>query len=144
MRSLKDQLHLVPLFAPKAAVTDDTQQVSATIDRRDYESLLLCLITGTLTDADAVWLPAVYEGDASNMSDEALVADADLDPSSGGELAFGFQFDDDIECTKLAYCGNKRYVRVKIDTTTANTGNLFLAGVAILGHPKVRPTPTLA
>lgn len=124
-----------PAFAPKAAVTDGTAQVSATCDRRGYDSVMLALITGTLTDADAVW--SVLIEDSDDDSTYAAVVDAEL---NGTETLAGFAFGDDGECRKIGYCGVKRYVRATVDDTTANTGNLFLAGVWVLGHAADSPT----
>lgn len=138
MRDMMNNLHLVQLFPPKAAVTDGTAQVSAIIDTKGYDSLTLALTVGTLTDADATWSVLVEDGNDSGLSDAAAVVDAEL---IGTEVIAGFTFADDGECRKIGYKGSKRYVRVTVDDVTANTGNLFLAGIAILGYPAVAPTP---
>jgi hypothetical protein len=52
----------------------------------------------------------------------------------------GFTFAADNACRKLGYVGSKRYIRATIDDTTANTGNLFLAGVWVGGHSSRAPT----
>lgn len=124
MRDLMNNIHLQPAFAPKAAVTDGTAQTSLTCDlRKDgvrYDSAVLALVTGTLTDADAVWSVTIEESD--DDSSYAAVDDKDL---VGTEALAGFQFDDDNECRKIGYVGTKRYIRAVVDDTTANTGNLF-------------------
>lgn len=125
----------VPLFLPAAAVTDDTAQVSAIIDTAGFESCMLTLITGTLSDADATFAVLVEDGNASNLSDAAAVADKFL---IGTEAGAGFKFSDDGEARKIGYIGDKRYVRVTV-TPTGNTGNLFLAGIAVLGHARSEP-----
>ena len=51
-----------------------------------------------------------------------------------------FQFDDDGECRKIGYVGSKRYVRVTVTPSGNDSGNIFLAGVAILGNPEMFPT----
>ncbi|OGT54648.1 MAG: hypothetical protein A3E01_09860 [Gammaproteobacteria bacterium RIFCSPHIGHO2_12_FULL_63_22] len=135
MKDLMNNIHLQPAFAPKAAVTDGTAQVSASCNRQNYESVVLALITGTLTDADAVWSVLLEESD--DDSTYTAVADADL---IGTEALAGFAFGDDGECRKIGYRGTKKYLRATIDDTTANTGNLFLAGVWILGNPRHAPT----
>lgn len=137
MRSLLNHVHLVSAIAPIAARTDNTAIVSSIIDRRDFESLLFALNIGTNTDADATFAVTMREGDASNLSDGAAVAAADID----GTLALaGFTFADDLECRKIAYCGNKRYVELTITPSGNGAGNIFLSAMAILGHPKVMPT----
>lgn len=130
-------LHTVPLFTPKAAVTDDTAQVSAIIDTKGYDACTLALVTGTLTDANATFTVLVEDGDASNLSDAAAVADKFL---VGTEVLASFTFAADGKCRKIGYVGDKRYVRVTV-TPSGNTGDLYLAGMAILGNPHVVPTP---
>lgn len=142
MRDLMNGLDMVPAFLPKAAVTDGTAQVSAILDRRGYSSVLLALVTGTLTDADAVW--SVLIEDSDDGTTFASVDDAYL---NGTEALAGFTFAADDDCRKIGYTGNKRYVRATIDDTTANTGNLFVAGIWIVGHPSRQATanpPVLA
>lgn len=135
MRDLCNNINLKPAFLPKAAVTDGTAQVSEVCDRKGFDSITLALVTGTLTDADAVW--SVLIEDSDDDSTYAAVDDANL---IGTEALAGFTFGDDNECRKIGYVGNKRYVRATIDDTTANTGNLFVAGVWIMGHPNAAPT----
>lgn len=76
------------------------------------------------------------EGDVSNLSDAAAVADADL---LGTEALAAFQFDDDNEVRKLGYKGHKRYTRLTI-TPVANASAAVLSAVAVLGHPASAPT----
>lgn len=140
IRSIHNDIHLVPLFAPKSAVTDDTAQVSAIVDTLGYEACELVMTTGTLSDADATFAVLVEDGDAANLSDNAAVADAFLE---GTEAGAAFTFADDGECRKIGYRGGKRYVRVTV-TPSGNAGNLFLSGVAVLGRPASTPTPTLS
>lgn len=128
--------HPVPLFTPKAAVTDDTAQVSAIIDTKGYESCTLTLVTGTLTDANATFTVLVEDGDDSNLTDAAAVADKFL---VGTEALAGFTFAADGKCRKVGYVGDRRYVRVTV-TPSGNTGDLYLAGIAYLGHPHLMPT----
>ena len=135
MRDLANHLHIQPAFASKAAVTDGTAQVSSTCDTRGFDGCMLTFIVGTLTDSDAVW--SVLIEDSADDSSYTAVDDAYL---TGTEVLAGFQFDDDGECRKIGYTGNKRYVRATIDDTTANTGNLYVAGVWVLGYPARQPT----
>jgi len=135
MRDIANCLHLQPAFAPKAAVTDGTAQVSSVADLHGFDSCMLALIVGTLSDTDAVWSVLIEDSD-DNVS-FAAVDDIYLD---GTELLAGFQFDDDGECRKIGYHGPKRYVRATIDDTVANTGNLFVGGVWVLGHAHLEPT----
>lgn len=116
-------------YAPKAAVTDNTVQTSETLTVGASTSVDLVLLTGTLSDADATFTLVFYEGDASDMSDEAAVADADL---VGTEAAASFTFADDNKTFRITYRGSKKYVRAKI-TPANNSGNFYLGGIWIAG-----------
>jgi hypothetical protein len=94
----------------------------------------LVIVTGTNADADATATVLLEEGDASNLSDAAAVADADMVSMTNGtapETAAAFTFADDGETRCIGYIGNKRYIRLTV-TPVGNTGNQFLAGVAVL------------
>lgn len=137
MKDLHNNIHCVPLIAPVAARTDNTAIVSAIIDRRGYESAELVIVTGTNTDANATFAFLLEDGDDSGLSDNAAVADAQL---LGTEALAGFTFADDVECRKIGYTGTKRYLRVTVTPSGNDSGNIFIAGVAILGHPTMAPT----
>ena len=134
MRDIMDRVHLQPAFPPKAAVTDNTAQVSTAADLKGYGSAMLAFITGTLSDADATFAVTMEESD--DNSSWSSVAAADL---TGTTTLAGFQFDDDNECRKIGYIGLKRYVRATV-TPSNNTGNLFLAGMWVLGQPSRQAT----
>jgi hypothetical protein len=89
-----------------------------------------------LTDADATFAVTMEHGDNSALSDSAVPAATDL---IGTTALAGFRFDADNKTLKLGYMGIKRYLRMTV-TPSNNTGNLFLAGVAIGGHPISAPT----
>jgi hypothetical protein len=138
MRDLHNNIHVAQLFAPLAAQTNDsTARVSSIIDTKGYDSCELVLINGTNTDADATFAVLVEDGDDSGLSDNAAVADANL---LGTEVLAAFSFGDDNECRKIGYIGPKRYVRVTVTPTNNNSGDWFMAGLAILGHPRIAPT----
>lgn len=137
MRDLHNSIQPVPLIAPIAARTDNTAIVSAIIDRKGYESLELLLVTGTNTDANATFAVLVEDGDNSGLSDNAAVDDSEL---LGTEALAGFTFADDVECRKIGYLGHKRYVRVTVTPSGNDSGNIFIAGIALLGHPNLAPT----
>lgn len=139
MKDLHNKLHFVPLIAPVAARIDNTAIVSAIIDRKGFEALELVIVTGTNTDADATFAVLVEDGDAANLSDNAAVADAQL---LGTEALAGFTFADDVEFRKIGYAGDKRYVRVTVTPSGNDSGNIFLAGVAVLGAAHNAPTAT--
>lgn len=124
-------------ISPAAAGTDNTAYVSQIVDTRGYGSVEWLTLIGANTDADVTFTTLVEDGDASNLSDAAAVADAEL---LGTEVLAGFQFDDDNEIRKIGYVGNKRYVRVTITPANNAAGNIFIAGVWVLGHPVLAPT----
>jgi hypothetical protein len=124
-----------PLIAPAAAITDNTATVSSDHRLPGLRLGDLAIVTGTDADADATFAALLEEGDVSNLSDAAAVADADMvshDAGTAPEAAAGYTFADDAESRAVGYIGKKRYIRLTI-TPAANTGNHFVAGVAVLG-----------
>jgi len=138
-KDLFNNVHPVMLFPPLAAQTNDsTARVSAIIDTLGYESVTLVLINGTNTDTTATFAVLVEHGDdATLVADGAAVPD---DMLLGTEALAGFTFADDNETRKIGYVGPKRYVRVTVTPTSNDSGNWFMAGVAIMGHPREVPT----
>lgn len=134
MRDLMDKLHLVTAFAPAAAVTDNTAQVSAVCDLKGFSSCMLAFVTGTDADADATFAVLVEDSD-----DNSAFATVDPVYLNGTSALAGYTFADDGETRKIGYHGIKRYVRATI-TPANNTGNMFLGGVWVLGNPSRQPT----
>lgn len=119
-------------FPPKAAVTDDTAQVSSILDTQGFLANMLVLNTGTNTDANATFTTLLEESDDSGMSGATAVADADM---IGTESGASFVFSDDNKCLKLSYTGRKRYIRATV-TPSGNTGDVFLCGVWVQAWPR--------
>lgn len=140
-KDLHNNLHFVPLIAPIAARTDNTAVVSAIIDTLGYESAEFVIVTGTNTDVNATFAVLVEDDTDVAFGTGAAVADAFL---LGTEAGAAFTFADDVECRKIGYVGGKRYVRVTVTPSGNDSGNIFLAGVAVLGHARSAPTPTLS
>lgn len=136
LRDLANNLHIKPAFAPKAAVTDDTAQVSTILDTAGFGSHMLALVTGTNADADATFTLLLEESNDSGMSGANAVADGDM---NGTEALGSFTFADDAECRKIGYVGGKRYIRATV-TPANNTGNIFLGGIWVQGNPALRST----
>ena len=136
-REIHNDLHFVPLFAPVAAVTNDTAKVSAIIDTANYNAVEFVLINGTNTDVNATFTVLVEDGDNSALSDNVAVAD---DYLVGTEALASFTFADDVECRKIGYKGLKRYVRLTVTPSGNDSGNWFMAGVAVLGYAASAPT----
>lgn len=135
MQDLFNNVHVKRVLSP-VSVADTTAQVGEIVDRQGYDSLTYVIATGSIADADATFTVLLEEGDVSNLSDAAAVADADL---LGTEALAAFQFDDDNEVRKLGYKGHKRYTRLTI-TPVANASAAVLSAVAVLGHPASAPT----
>lgn len=135
---LHNHIHTVALIPPVAARTDNTAIVSSIIDTLGFGSVELVLVTGTNTDTNATFAVLVEDGNAADLSDNAAVADSEL---LGTEALAGFTAaSDDNKTRKIGYIGNKRYVRVTVTPTGNDSGNIFLAGVAVLGHAELGPT----
>lgn len=137
MRDLLNNIHVVNVVPPAAARTDNTQILGTVVDRKGYDSLTFITSVGTNTDVNATF-PVLIEESDSFGSNFSAVADADL---VGLEATASYQFDDDGETRKIGYRGNKRYVRFSITPVGNDSGNIFIAVVAVLGSPFTRPTP---
>lgn len=138
MRDLMNSVHPVRAISPVAAGTDNTAIVSQIIDRKGYDSLTFLILAGANTDADATFTVLVEDGDDSDLVDDgAAVADDQL---VGTEALASFTFADDNETRKIGYIGDKRYVRLTITPANNAAGNIFVAAIALLGHPELRPT----
>lgn len=134
MRDLYSNLTIRRAISP-VSEAGTTALVSQIIDRQGFDSLVFAIATGSIADADATFTVLVEDGDASNLSDNAAVADAEL---NGTEALAAFQFDDDNETRKIGYIGNKRYVRLTI-TPAANASAAGICAVAILGNASLQP-----
>ncbi len=134
-RDLLNNIHTQVALAPVVA-TNATVLTTSTIDTLGYNSLVFATLLGTIAGTGVTGTVQVFDGDVSDMSDEAVVAANEL----VGTLSLaGFIQTDDGESRKIGYVGNKRYVRMKI-TPTGNNANLPIAVLAILGHPNSLPT----
>lgn len=135
MRDLMNRVHVAAAFAPKAAVADDTAQVSTVCDTKGFGSCMLAFMTGANADPDATF--TVLIEDSADNSAYAAVADEYL---NGLESTASFNFADDNEPRKIGYVGPKRYVRATVTPSGNTGGTLFLGGVWVLGHPSRQPT----
>jgi hypothetical protein len=136
MRSHAHHIAVRPVIAP--AVNTDlgtTPLVGTVIDSLGFDSVTYAIITGTLSDTDASYSALLEESDSDSTGFTA-VADSDL---IGTEAAAGFNYSDDGETRKLGYIGSKRFTRLTITPTGANSGNTPVAALAILAHPHSAP-----
>lgn len=113
--------------------SDNTELVSEIIDLQGYDGVEFMVAAGTLADAGgATFIPKIYAGDASNMSDEAQVTSADL--LLGSATTWTEASDDAVQ--KMGYRGNQRYVRMKI-TVAGNSGSAPLCIMVLLRNKKI-------
>ncbi|MGE3875945.1 MAG: hypothetical protein AB7F74_23570 [Parvibaculaceae bacterium] len=137
MRELHNNIYPKRGLSPKAATTDNTAYVSEIVDRLGFAACEFIALIGANTDANATFAVLFEDGDDPSLSDHAAVDDKFL---LGTEALAGFQFDDDNEVRKIGYTGSKRYCRVTITPSGNDSGNIFIAGVWLLGHPASAPT----
>lgn len=119
------------------SVADNTAQVGQIIDHLGFDAATYEIALGSIADADVTFAVLLEEGDASNLSDAAAVADDDMVSMTQGtapETAAAFQFDDDNEVRRIGYIGGKRYTRLTI-TPTGNASAALLAAVCVLSLP---------
>jgi len=134
MKDLHNNIKVSRAISP-VSVGDNTAQVSQILDTANFNANELVIALGSIADADATFAVLMEEGDASNLSDAAAVADADL---LGTEAQAGFQFDDDNETRKIGYIGAKRYIRATI-TPTGNASAALLSAVWLQAGARVAP-----
>lgn len=136
MHDLFNDVAPVSCITPAGAVADSTPLVGAVIDRQGFSSLTFLILTGVLADADATFSVLIEHDDDSGFGSAEAVSDTEL---LGTEALAGFTFADDNAVRKIGYRGAKRYVRLTV-TPANNTGNAFVAAVAVKGHPHTAPT----
>jgi hypothetical protein len=136
MTDLANNVHLARAISPQAARTDNTAIVSEIVDTKGYGSLMLAIMNGANTDANATFTVLIEDSEVSG-SGYVAVADEYL---NGTEALASFDFADDNECRKIGYTGIKRYVRATITPSGNDSGNIFVSAVWVLGHPERAPT----
>jgi hypothetical protein len=136
-RDLHNNIHVARGLSPVAAGTDNTPYVSQIVDTLGYGSVEFVILIGNNTDVNATFAVLFEDGNQANLSDNAAVADSFL---LGTEALAGFTFADDNKVRKIGYTGSKRYCRVTITPSGNDAGNIFVAGVWVLGHPQTTPT----
>lgn len=136
-RDLHNAIYPKRGLSPVAAGTDNTAYVSQIVDTAGFDSVEFVILIGANTDTNATFAVLFEDGDDSGLSDHEAVADAQL---LGTEALAGFDAGDDNEVRKIGYLGTKRYCRVTITPSGNDSGNIFIAGVWLLGHPHVQPT----
>ena len=113
-------------------ITTDTTTVGNIIDTVGFESLEFIIQSGVITDG--TYTLVLEEGDASNLSDAAVVPSDEV----LGVLT-GFVAADDNSALRVGSIGKKRYQRLSILSASTSTGATKMSSVAVQGHPKVAP-----
>jgi hypothetical protein len=132
---LHSNVKFSPAIPPAAATSDNTPWVSEILDCAGYEHNELVLLSGTLAFVAASFSVLLEEGDASDLSDAAAVADADL---LGTEADAGFASNEDDTAKQLGYRGTKRYIRATV-TPSGNSGDAFMAGLWAQSGARKKP-----
>lgn len=117
-RDIVHNVQVSQAIGPQAILAGNGTLTGATLDTQGFESTAVVVYSGTITDGTGT--ATVYEGDASNMSDEAAVAAGDLD----GAFTQWATTDDNVT-RKVGYRGKKRYIRVKLVGAGQTTGGFF-------------------
>jgi hypothetical protein len=136
-RDLHNNIDIKRGISPAAAGTDNTAYVSQIVDTLGYGSVEFIILTGANTDANATFTTLFEDGDDASLSDHAAVDDSFL---LGTEALASFTYADDNKAFKIGYTGPKRYARVTITPSGNDSGNIYIAGAWLLGHPHVAPT----
>ena len=125
---------------PQVALDFDTISTDATttgniIDTQGFESVVVGLITGAVTDGDYT----LQLKDSADGTTFAVVTDANL---LGTEAGASFTADtDDDSISKLGYIGIKRYIRAEI-VSSSTTSGAVIGAYCMLGDPKSGPDRT--
>jgi hypothetical protein len=145
MKDLHNVIKTVPVIAPVAIGTTGTGQAGKIIDLLGYGGVEFVFAYGSIAATNAVITPVMKEGDVTGTM--TSVADADMLPMAGGEVAAGVPATTPRTSgvsknftTRLGYKGNKRYVQIaKLSSTI--TAATPVSVTAILHTPNVAPTP---
>lgn len=138
LQDLHNNIRITTAIAPVAAApTGNTAVVSTILDTIDFTACEFVIGLGSIADVDATFTILVEDGAASDLSDNAAVADEHL----LGTESPAFLFSDDNKTYKIGYIGPKRYVRVTI-TPASNSGNFCHSALWIQAHPRNGPQST--
>lgn len=126
-QDLKSVVTVSSGFDPQA-LSSTTNIVGNIIDTLGYESLTFVFQTDAIAASNLAAQLLIEDGDASNLSDAAAVADTYL---LGTEAATAVTQASASVSNAIAYVGPKRYVRPTLDVTT-NDGTDVVSCLAIL------------
>jgi hypothetical protein len=107
-------------------ISSDTDTLGEVIDTQGYDSLRIVNKSGTVSAGD-VTISAIYEDDVIGMGTKTLVPTANL---YGNTLA-GTVINTANTIKRIGVVTHKQFVQVTY--TTANTANLQVGSMAVLG-----------
>lgn len=135
MRDMHNNIKVVHAITPQAVGTTGAAngKLSAVIDRRGYDAVEFVFSSGASASVADTITPIVYESDTATTAGFSAVADDDL---------LGLEADQKLTLTaagssKIGYCGNKRYVGIRL--YGLGTATAIVSAVAVLGNPSQRP-----
>lgn len=114
--------------------TDNTAMVGPIIDMQGSECTTFDIITGALTDTNAIFAVTMEFGDAPNLAGAESPAADDLVGTLAGA---GFTFAADSATRSFGYIGKRRYARMTITPTGNDSGNIPLAALATLSRRRL-------
>jgi hypothetical protein len=122
-RDIRSDFELVCLL--NSTISTDTNTDSEILDVADYDGgVTFYLMCSAYTDG--TYTPVIQEGDNSALSDAASTADGDMIPQSTPEASAAVSAatatDGSAALTSIGYIGAKRYVRVRITSTSTSSG----------------------
>lgn len=117
------------LVAPPASYTSNITGLE--VDMLGYESVTFFVFTGTVTDG--TWTAQLQDSDESGGGFVNVV-----EPFRVGDLPV-YTAANDGDVFRVGYVGNKRYVTLNILLST--TGTSVVTVMALLGDPRLGPTP---
>lgn len=130
MKDLYNNLAIVQALAPVAVAADNT---GSAIDLAGYDSALIILSVGTVTDG--TYAIEIQESDTTTAGDFAAVDAADLI----GTEKTGITTTNDETYYAVGYKGSKRYIRYVITETSAGSTGGVMSVVVIKGNPAHAP-----
>lgn len=132
-RDLHHNINAV-IAIPGTTSTDNTPVVSNIVDTNGYGATEFIIFSGTITDNTDTLTVLLEECAASNCSDNAAVADANL---LGTETGASFVGTEDSTVKFLGYTGNKRYLRLTVTPGIATSA--IFGAIAVQGYPQIAP-----
>ena len=134
-KDLFSNVNVVEAIVP-GTYLNGSDPTPVTIDTKGYESCLLVLTTGTVTDAQTLNVQDSADDDSYDDVVSGDVVGGSSKLTAFETIAAG----DDDTVKALGYIGNKRYLQVAC-SGAGETGAVF-GIVAILGHAQYRPATT--